>query len=197
MSVQPSGRSRRRPGSVWRFAGRHVCAAILLFAVPIGVAGLILALASGSLPDAAFIKGSQIVLLILSPTLLFGAICYAPRVLRAVRQLIDNRRAEANPQPTNPPIERVAADLRRLLWQHEMLTRSSNLPMRARRLCGLEAAIADCATQAACSLNVPRPDRPAHGGVDKAELRRLLRALAAEGLVLPSAVGLLAPDSRF
>jgi hypothetical protein len=197
MSVQSSGRSRRRPGSVWRFIGRRACVAILLFAVAIGVAGLILALAGRSVPEAGVVKAGQIVLLMLSPTLLFGAVFYAPHGLRAVRRLIDSRRAETIPQPTNPPIERVAADLRRLLWQHEILTRTSTLPMRARRLWGLEAAIADCATQAARALDVPHPHRPAHGGVGQAELRRLLRALAAEGLVLPPTVSLLAPDSRF
>jgi hypothetical protein len=197
MNVQPSGRLRRWPGRVWRFSARRPVGALLLFAVPIGVAGLTLLQAARSMPGAGIIRVGQIVLLILSPALLFGATRSVPRGVRAVRRLVDNRRAEANPQPSNPPIEQIAADLRRLLLQHDMFARSNDIPMRARRLWALEAAIIDRATQAARALEVPHPDRPAHGGYDKAQLRRLLRALAAEGLVLPPAVGLLAPDSRF
>jgi hypothetical protein len=197
MSVQPSGRWRRRPGATWRFVGRHIVAAMLLLVVVVGVAGLVLLLGGRSMPDAGIIKAGQIVLLILSPSLLFGAVCYAPRGFRAARRLIDNRRAETGPQPTGPPIERIAADLRRLLWQHDMLTRSGDLPMRARRLWGLQAAITDCAIQAARALDVPHADPPASAGFERAQLRRLLRSLADAGLVLPPTAGLLAPDSRF
>jgi hypothetical protein len=198
MNLEQIGRPRRRSGGYWLFAARHLVGAFLLFAVPIGVAGLILLLAGRSVPGAGIVKVGQLVLLMLSPMLLFGATWYAvPRGVRVVRRLVDNRRAELNPQPSNRPIEQVAADLRRLLLQHDMFARSGDVPMRARRLFALEAAITDCATQAARALDVPHPDRPALGGFDKPQLRRLLRALAAEGLVLPPAVGLLAPDSHF
>jgi hypothetical protein len=155
------------------------------------------------MPGAVIIKVGQIVLLMLSPTLLFAAICHAPHGVRAVRRLVNDRRlvnnrsADRNPQPSNPPIEQIAADLRRVLWQHEIFARATDLPMRAQRMRAMEAAITDCATQAARALEVPYPDRPAHAGFDRPQLRRLLRALAAEGLVLPPAAGLLAPDSRF
>ena len=96
-----------------------------------------------------------------------------------------------------PPIEKLAADLRRLLWQHEMVTHSTDVVTYALRVQALEGAITICATQAARALDVPYPDPPTLGGyVHKPQLRRLLRALAAAGLVLPPAVGLLAPDSR-
>ncbi len=94
-------------------------------------------------------------------------------------------------------MEQIAADLRRLLWQHDTLMRSMDGAARARRMWALEAAITDRGTQAAQALGVPHPERPARGGYDKPQLRRLLRALAAEGLVLPPAVGLLGSDSPF
>jgi hypothetical protein len=197
MNVQPRGRLRRWFGRYWRFAARHGGSALLLLAVPIGGAGLALLLAGRPMPAAGVVKVGQIVLVLLLPVLLFGATCYAPFGVQAVQRLVDKRRAEMNPQPSNRPIEQIAADLRRLLWQHDTFARSNDIPMRARRLWALEAAITDCATQAARALDVPHPGRPAHGGFDKPQLRRLLRALAAEGLVLPPAVGLLAPDSRF
>jgi hypothetical protein len=170
---------------------------LLLFAVPIGIAAFTLLLAGGHLPGAGVLKVGQVALRVLSPVLLFAAACCAARGFRAVRRLLDNRRARMNPRPGTPPIEQIAADLRRLLWQHDTFLRSNDTPTRARRLLGLEAAITDRATQAARALDVPHPDRPAYAGFDKPELRRLLRALAAEGLVLPPAVELLAPDSRF
>jgi len=100
---------------MWRYAARHQVSAILLCAVPIGVAGLTVSLVSWSIPVGTVIKVSQNVLLILTPTLVFAAACHGPRGVWAARRLINNRRAEMNPQPSNPPIEQIAADLRRLL----------------------------------------------------------------------------------
>jgi hypothetical protein len=197
MNAQPGRRAPRRPRRMWRFAARHAVGALLLLTVPIGVLGFTLLLAGRPMPGGGIIKAGQIALLMLAPTLLFGAACYGPRGVRAVRRLVDNRRFRTNPQPSYPPIEQIAADLRRLLWQHDMFARSNDIPMRARHLWALEAAITDRATQAARALEVPHPDRPAQAGFNKPQLRRLLRALAAEGLVLPPAVGLLAPDNRF
>jgi hypothetical protein len=132
----------------------------------------------------------------LSPTLLIATALYAPRGLRvAWRNLVVDRRDHSNPRPVNPPIEQLAADLRRLLWHHHSVKQSTHVAKRAWHLRALEGAITDCATQAARALEVPYPDPPTRGGLDKAQLRRLLRALAAAGLVLPPAVGLLASDS--
>jgi hypothetical protein len=119
------------------------------------------------------------------------------RPLRLIWRRLVDRRGDCGPQPHGPPIERLAADLRRLLWQHERLTRSPDVAMWSGRLRALEGAISICATQAARALDVPYPDPPAPGGVvHKPQLRRLLRALAAAGLVVPPEVGLLAPDPR-
>jgi hypothetical protein len=147
------------------------------------------------MPMTNLVGIGQIVLLLLLPPMLVGAAVHAPRLLRTVRRRVAERRAARDPRPPGPPIERIAADLRRLLRQHDAVVGSSDLAMRARRLWALEAAITDCAAQAAAALGVPCPPRPVHGGLDKPQLRRLLAALAAAGLALPT-TGLLAPDSR-
>jgi hypothetical protein len=134
---------------------------------------------------------AEFVSLLVSPALFLAAGAFGPRWFDAVRSVKDRRRAAAYPQPTNPPIERIAADLRRLLWEHDRVLRSNDYPLRALRVSALEAAISHCAAQAAGGLDVPCPAMPEDGRFFKPDLRRLLRALAAEGLVLPSAVGLL------
>jgi hypothetical protein len=68
--------------------------------------------------------------------------------------------------------------------------------MSTLRLRALQAAITICAIQAARALEVPYPDPPTDAGLDTPQLRRLLLALAAAGLVLPPAVRLLTPDGR-
>lgn len=196
MSREPTGRLRRCIRLVRRYAARHPLAVLLWFAVPIGVAGFILLLVSRAVLPADVVKVSKIILIILSLTLFFGALASTPRFLRVARRVIENRRADRFPQPSNPPIERIAAELRRLLWEHHRFSRSNDYPIRARRLWALEAAIGDSAAQAARALGVPHPDRPATGELQGPQLRRLLRALAAEGLVLPPAVELLTPDNR-
>jgi hypothetical protein len=135
-----------------------------------------------------FVKAAQIAGVMLSPTLLVGITLNGSRLLR--RAL--NSRAEAKADPSNPPIEKVAADLRRLLLRHETLRRAPNEAMRAHRLVALEAAISDCAIDAARALGVPYPDRAAREGLPTPQLRRLLRALCDAGLVLPPWVDLLA-----
>jgi hypothetical protein len=120
------------------------------------------------------------------------------RPLRLIWRRLVDRRDDSGPHPDGPPIEKLAADLRRLLWQHDRVTRSADVAMWSGRLRALEGAICICATQAARALEVPCPDPPAPGGVvHKPQLRQLLRALAAAGLVVPPEVGLLAPDPRY
>jgi hypothetical protein len=185
-----SRRLRRLSGSL--SAGRF-----LLFVVLIAVAVFILFISVLSTHVAGVVRVAGIVVLVLSPALTFAAVLCAPRVVRAVwRRLVDHR-DDTDPQPDGPPIERLAADLRRLLWQHERVTRSADAAMWSGRLRALEGAISICAMQAARSLDVPYPGPPIPGGVvHKPQLRRLLRALAAAGLVVPLEVGLLAPDPR-
>lgn len=135
---------------------------------------------------------SEIVVIMLSPTIVVAAVLYIPRGVRAIWRLA--RRNDAGIAPI--PIEELAADLRRLLRQHETLRQSPEVAMRAKHLRALEGAIADCATDAAHALDLPCPDRPARGVLPTPQLRELLRSLADAGLVLPPAVGLLSADKR-
>jgi hypothetical protein len=143
-----------------------------------------------------FAKAGQIVFLMLSPTLAVGAAIYVPRAVRLVRRRLAARALAKHPRPTHAPIEQLAADLRRLLLQHEALRRSTGVAMRARRLQALEGAITDCAAEAARALEVPYPDWPVHGALTPPQLRRLLHDLAGAGLVLPPTAGLVAGDER-
>jgi hypothetical protein len=202
----------RLSSRIRRFVARHPVASFLLLAIPIVVAGLAPFLANPATYATGVLRAGEIVLVMLAPTLLIATIVYAPRIVQAVWQRIADRRARNNPQPTSPPIEQLAADLRRLLWRHDAVSRSTDelrrrempgdadtpiiFAMRARRLWALEGAITDCATKAARALDVSHPAVPACGVLEKPNLRRLLRDLADAGLVLPSAVGLLASDWR-
>jgi hypothetical protein len=136
-------------------------------------------------------RAGQIVLILLTPSLVVGAALYVPRWIGAARRRMRDRQLAARPAPVGPPIEVLAADLRRLLVEHDSVRGATDLAMRARRLRALEWAITDCAVQAATALDVPVPDRPVRGELPVAALRELLRALARAGLVLPARAGLL------
>jgi hypothetical protein len=176
MSKQPR-RSRHRTRAMRRFGWRRVVGALLVFAFA----------ASG-------VAAANPGLLVLAGALLL------PTALRAahirVRRRCLAKRHRLDPWPTNPPIEEIAADLRRLLWQHDAVMRSDKVVGSARRLWSLEAAITRRATQAARALDVPHPSPPEHRGLGRSELHVLLNALAAEGLVLPATVGLMVPDNQ-
>jgi hypothetical protein len=201
-----------RFGRIRRFAARHPVSALLLLGLPIVVAGLAPFMADPTSYGTGVVRATEIVLFLLAPTVLIGTLVYGPRIVRGVLRRVADNRARNNPQPTGPPIEQLAADLRRLLWRHDTVRRSTDelrlrempgdtdtpiiVAMRVRRLWALEGAITDCATKAARALEVPHPPAPAYGGLDKPRLRRLLRDLADAGLVLPPAVGLLASDGH-
>jgi hypothetical protein len=137
---------------------------------------------------------AKLALLTVTPALLGAAVVYAPRCWAALARLVPER-AEREPQPVGPPIERLAADLRRLLRLHDELMTSAHLAMRAHRLWAVEAAIGARAMEAARALDVPYRD-VAPGGLDRTELAALLRSLAGAGLVLPATVGRFTRDGR-
>jgi hypothetical protein len=138
------------------------------------------------------VKVGGIVILMLFPTLAVGAVLHAPGWIRSARRIVKGRRPNTEMHPSHPPIEQLAADLRRLLQQHEATRHSTGLAVRGRHLRALEGAITDCATDAARALGLPCPDRPPHGSLAGPELRRLLQSLASSGLMLPPASGLMA-----
>ena len=117
----------------------------------------------------------------LTPTAVAGAAVLVPRAVRALRRRL-------SPQPTlpaGPPLERVAADLRRLLAEHGRVARSPQLPARGRRLVALEGALTDRALDAARALELEAPVRPPGGTLPVPALRALLVELSRCGLVLP------------
>jgi hypothetical protein len=144
------------------------------------------------------VRLGQITFILLSPALIIGAALHLPGVVRALWRSLGDRigARRAAQQPAGPPIERLAFDLRRLLHQHDAVRCSTDAAMRARRLRAIEWAITDCAVQAARALDVHSPDRPGPVALEKPQLRRLLRELAAAGLVLPMRAGLLQTDRR-
>jgi hypothetical protein len=184
--ARPLRSSRRH-----RRSARHRTVGALLFlVVPIAVLRFTPFMAVLSAHAAGVGKVAGFVGLVLTPALLIATTVIATRAVR-------RRRDDGGPQPDGPPIERLAADLRRLLWNHDRLTRSADVAMCAGRLRALEGAITICAMQAARSLEVAHPDQATTGElVLRPQLRLLLRSLAAAGLVLPLTVALLAPDSR-
>jgi hypothetical protein len=208
MNFRPIGRLRRWPGRVLRFAAARpagvllrcavlvaVAGVVLLLAVLMAVAGVVLLLAVRRAADAGGAAAGPLALLL--ALLLSGLAFSVHRGVRAVRRRPRSRRADPSLQPTNPPIEEIAADLQRMLWRHDTFARPSAPPIPLGRVRALEIRITRRAVEAARALEVAHPDPPAYGGFDTAQLRRLLHDLTAEGLVLPPEVGLMAPDGRF
>lgn len=182
-----------RFGRIRTLAGRHLVSTSLVFAVAAGIAGLSPLLAGRPISPMGILTVRHIAVLILSPAALFGVVFGVRCAVGAVRRTV-RRRAEQRLQPSGPPIEQIAADLRRMLWRHEGFVRSDAVAMSAGRVRALEVAISKCAMQAARALGVSHSEPSAHRALDRRQLRRLLRALRAEGLVLPAEVGLVEPD---
>lgn len=88
-------------------------------------------------------------------------------------------------QPGGPPLEQVAADLRRLLAEHEQLWGASDVVTRGGRLLVLEVALTDCALDAARALGLEAVLRADGAPLPRARLRSLLLELCACGMVLP------------
>lgn len=130
----------------------------------------------------------QLILITVTPAALGALVIYLPR-------LVARRTRPAVPRPAGLPIERLAADLRRLLRLHDELARSSLASVRAHRLWAVEVAIGARALEAARALEVPCPSSPAEA-LPRAELAALLRALTAAGLTLPHSVGHFTRDGR-
>jgi hypothetical protein len=126
--------------------------------------------------------------------LLLGALRARPAVRgRASGQ--GGRRALEPPLASTPPIEQIAADLRRSLWRHDALvTAEPDSGRSVGQIRAMEVAISERAVQAARALDVRHPEPPMFGPLEIPRLRTLLRDLAAAGLVLPLQVHLLGVD---
>jgi hypothetical protein len=182
-----------RFGRIRMLAGRHPLGTSLVFAITAGIAGLGLLLAGRPSSPTGILTVRHTAVLILSLAPLFGVVVGVRCAVGAVRRRV-RRRAELRLQPIGPPIEQIAADLRQMLWRHDRFVRSDDVAMSAGRVRALEAAISKRAMQAARALDVSHSEPPAYRALDTRQLRRLLRALRAEGLGLPAGVGLLESD---
>jgi len=137
----------------------------------------------------------RLVLIILAPSLLGGVIVSAPRWWGAITRVLPER-GSREPKPVGPPIQQLAADLRRLLRLHTELTASAHLAMRAHRLWAIEAAIGVRAVEAARALEVPHREPEPPDGLSREELSAVLYALGDAGLVLPAKVGPFTGDGH-
>jgi hypothetical protein len=194
MNVSANG-MRRWLGRVRRLTSRQRTVAYLLLAVLLGVGGPAAAVAGRATRGGSVVAMGATVILLMSVPLLRTVAGRGRHLVRRGRRLAGNRGAGLGLHPSGPPIEQLAYDLRRLLWRHEELSRSSD-PAHAKWLKALEAAISSRAIAAARALDVSHENPPPYSGLGTEELSRLLRALAVEGLVLPYEVGLLTPGGR-
>ena len=191
-----SGRPRLSE-RIRRFFSRHVSDGAPKLAVPMGIAGLALALAAVFVYRADLHGVGPSVLLLLSPALLIKPGVGSRRGGRAPRPTSSRSIHRASLQPGNAPIEQIAADLRLMLWKYEILARSNDRQVRAGQLRALEVQISYRAVEAARALDLAHPDPPVFGGFGTGQLRPLLRTLTANGLALPPDVELLQSDSGF
>ncbi|WP_433825187.1 hypothetical protein ACQP2E_24005 [Actinoplanes sp. CA-015351] len=99
-------------------------------------------------------------------------------------------------RPAGLPIERLAADLRRLLRLHGELAASAHAALCAHRLWAVEAAIGTRAVEAAEALGVRHPDASRAESLTVTELSVLLAELASAGLALPGRFGQFTTDGR-
>jgi hypothetical protein len=137
----------------------------------------------------------KLALIVSTPTLLGAAVIYAPKWWGLMAETWSRLRPQP-PVPLGPPIEQLAADLRRLLRLHGEMVASAHLAMRAHRLWAVEAAIGARAIEAARALDVPHREPELPGALTRSELLDLLNALSACGLVLPAKVGPFTSDGR-
>ena len=122
--------------------------------------------------------------IVMVPSAVAATALWLPRLVRVL--LAQRSRRSRGLAPTGPPLERTAADLRRLMAEHERVRLSRDLALRGRRLAALEGALTDCAVDAARALDLPTPERSGREPLPRARLRQLLGDLADAGLVLPS-----------
>lgn len=117
-----------------------------------------------------------LVVVVIAPTLLFWAMLRVPRTVDAIGAYLRKRRG---PAPENPPIERLAADLRRV---HRTLAEFPPGTPAVRRRATREAYDA-LLVQACTAVDVPhRLDRIGEGVDREVERLRVEEALRAAGV---------------
>jgi hypothetical protein len=114
---------------------------------------------------------------LLFPTLVGGAMVGSARLWRRW-----SARRDRQPVPFGPPIERIAADLRRLNGQRRVMRQEVPAPGRGVRARALTAAYVDVLTDACRVLEVPPPRAGASGVAAPAEIERVEADLLGQGL---------------
>ena len=114
---------------------------------------------------------------LLLPTLVGGAIVGGARLWRRW-----GARRDRDPVPLGPPIERIAADLRRLNGERLVMRRQVPAPGRGVRARALTAAYVDVLTDACRVLEVAPPRAGASGIAAGAEIERVEAELLVRGL---------------
>jgi hypothetical protein len=133
------------------------------------------------------LKVIEVVLILLVPTLVGAALIGGVRLWVRTRRWAINRRAVAAGAPV--PLERLAADLRRLYQQVVRVEDAADMkPGRAVRVRALRAAYGESLLAACRALDVP--DAPADGSrLRLPEVYRLEAALRERGLdIRPTAL---------
>ncbi|WP_370961256.1 hypothetical protein [Amycolatopsis sp. cg9] len=119
--------------------------------------------------------------------ILFAVVCFAPTVLfwcalRVPRLVHRIRSRRSAPAPAGPPIERVAADLRRV---HRLLVDYPSGTPAARRF-GTRQAYDELLTQACRQVGVPHRLAELPEGMDREiERLRVEQSLRERGLAVP------------
>lgn len=127
----------------------------------------------------------MIVFWVIAPGLAFWALLHADRIATLVRRTAGWVRCGSSPPPpVGPPIERIAADLRRLRRELDQLRVEFERPYRTARMTAALLAYDDRLVDACRALGVEQRLRDRNGPPRPVERIRVERALAAEGLML-------------
>jgi hypothetical protein len=133
------------------------------------------------------LKVIEVVLILLTPTLVGASLIGGVRLWGWIRRWANDRRAVA--AGSSVPLERLAADLRRLHQQVARVEDAADMtPGRGVRVRALRSAYGESLVAACCALDVP--DAPPDGSrLSLPEVYRLEAALRERGLdVRPTAL---------
>lgn len=122
-----------------------------------------------------------LVIWMIAPTVAVGALIHVPRLAAALARSWTRRRAPMA-APNRQPIERLAADLRRLQDRLTMVRADTDIPARAFRIRAAELAYAELLGAACQALELDDLVPKAFAG-DR-ERDEVVMALSAAGLVL-------------
>jgi hypothetical protein len=125
----------------------------------------------------------MLLFLLVLPTLIFVVLARSPALLAALRRAAQSHGVLAPPpQPTGIPIERIAADLRRLDAKLDGLRRAGPVPAKALKVSAAQSAYDDRLLDACRALDVPHDLLTLRGEQRVIERFRVEAVLAGAGL---------------